>query len=307
MDLPGTMPQPGESRESKSVKDRTGQDGKEKARKDAEESGVASRECKNAGEWRCEVAPTSWEEYEELKKKLRRLQDRLQDRLKELQEAKGQFDAVRRLEGVRYKGRVSGIFGYLEALQVRLLVMDIERDLEAAISRAVREYYVNYTKSSEDGYWLPGEEEEFKPTLYLFLDVSGSIPAMTARLFAKAAIEIARRYRAQVKIIPFEYDVIEEGETEVEGWEDRVRIPKGSGTMLGRLAAKKLTEAAREEVPLVIVLSDFYIGYTPEFYEAMKAYKNSMGKVFCYTVSSVSEWYCDRTRRFADAFRILGR
>jgi len=225
--------------------------------------------------------------------------------LSETRRAIGEYKGIRRhlrpedVEGGAPPGVGEGVYGAAEYEELQRLRIRLERLLLREVGRVVRGYEVNFARFDRDAYWLPEDREQYASKIKVFLDTSSSIPLASVKLFMHWVNEAVRKYGIEADVIVFADGVIgkEEVDRRLEG------VPLGGGTVWDETVAKEILEAAKEETPLAIVLSDFEIAVTREAEKAIEAFKRRGGKISCWSISGFAEW-CDYKHRLPDLLRV---
>jgi predicted metal-dependent peptidase len=231
------------------------------------------------------------ERFGEELKKLRREINRLFD---EVKRTIGEFNALRRVVGAP-PGSEEGVFGRAEYRELNKLRVELEKEFLDEIGKEVAEYEANYSRFSDDAYWLPEDREIRKSKILVFLDTSGSIPEPIMNLFMNWVNKAVKKYNIEADVVVFAVGVLEKKKASTT--RKLKNVAMGGGTRWDRSVAREIIRAKREEVPLMVVLSDFDIDVTREAWEAIRIFKKNGGKISCWSVDT-SLPFCDKLHRF---------
>jgi len=228
-----------------------------------------------------------------LERRIRELVERSREMLREVSGLRGAYRALAYGRGAGAADGPREAVSTLVVNELRTLSVNLEQELMAEIGSAAREYAATFSRFSEDAYWLPAEEPEPRPRVYVLLDSSPSVGMEFKRLFLHWVHSAARKYRLEMTTVVFAVGVL----GVYNGPPDE--IPEGSGTTWDYTVAETLRRAAREE-SIVVVLSDFAITVQPDALEALKEYKRRGGKLSCWTIGEgfgPLASYCDFKHR----------
>lgn len=231
---------------------------------------------------------------ERLEEILKELKERVDEVMGEVKRSKGEFNAIMREFG-KEAGNEAGVFGRIEYRELQGLRVSLEDSFLSDVGRVLREYEINYSRFSREAYWLPESRELYFNKIKVFLDTSGSIPYNVAVLFMNWVRKAMRKYGVEVELVTFAVGRLEKRKLTTES--KLKYVPRGSGTVWDKTIAEEFIKAVREEVPVVIVLSDMLIEMKREAREAIKFYKRKGGKIICWTTHSNSS-ICNITHRF---------
>ncbi len=225
----------------------------------------------------------------EWKRRVEEAREQVKDIMERIHKVMGEMSAVRR--GGGFGVGLEEVFDTAEIRELKKLAVDIERELEAVLSRAVEDYYYTYSRFSEEAYWLPYEEEEAKPKVHVLLDVSGSIPERTLFLFLSWIHSATTKYGIKAHVYPFAVDIKDKFEI------TSTRIPKrvvvGGGTVWDNKTANLFKELSKEAGKnLVVVLSDFYISINPKTSRAIDEFRYKGGIISCVTSTKLAPNWC---------------
>lgn len=246
---------------------------------------------------------------EGVKRRLEQLRRHVNRMLREIERLRGEYQALRRAHSIlaekqegrdktltqphKKVGTAAGVLGEEEYREMERLRVELERVLSGEVGRYVVRVRYNYSRLNEDTYWLPVEEVEKLPELFILVDVSRSISPAEREVFTSWLSAIARKYGVKPEFYEFSHGIVAKRKVERKS----VKFTKGTGTVWEESVAELFDEARRKMVPLVIVLSDFYIEVTEAAQKAIQRYKRKGGKISCWSTEGNFLDFCDTRHR----------
>lgn len=239
-------------------------------------------------------------EIKEIEKKLKEIRKDTDSIFEKIKRLLGEFNAFRfnqeSKEKIERGGRIGkyygGIYGVAEYKQLQNLRIELEKELEKEIGKIINEYETNFSRFSDDAYWLPEEKELYKSKVYVLIDVSPSISIKEVILFLNWLNQSLQKYKIDSDVIFFASGAIKIIRN--VSYPIREAPLSHGGTFWDKSIGDEFKRALKEEVPIVFVLSDFNIHIYEEVERVINRYKSKGGKISCWSVEEEEGHFCDR-------------